>query len=58
MFGFAITLLVIALIAAILGFGGVAGTLASVALWIFGIALVLGLILLVLGWRAGKEVVD
>ena len=58
MIGFAFTLLVIALIAAILGFGGIAGALADVALFIFAVALIGGLILLFLGWKAGKAVVD
>lgn len=58
MIGFAITLLIIAAIAAILGFGGIAGTLADIAIIIFVIALIIGLALLVLGWRAGKAIVD
>jgi uncharacterized membrane protein YtjA (UPF0391 family) len=57
-FGFAITLLIIALIAAILGFGGIAGTLANIAIAIFVIALIIGLALLFLGWRTAKSVVD
>jgi uncharacterized membrane protein YtjA (UPF0391 family) len=57
-FGFAITLLIIALIAAILGFGGIAGTLANIAIAIFVIALVIGLVLLFFGWKAAKSVVD
>ena len=58
MIGFAFTLLIIALIAAILGFGGIAGALADVALFIFAIALIGGLVLLFLGWKAGKAIVD
>lgn len=58
MLGFAFTLLVIALIAAILGFGGIAGALADIAIFIFVLALVGGLILLFLGWKAGKAIVD
>lgn len=57
MIGFAVTLLIIAAIAAILGFGGVAGALANVAIFIFVVALVAGLILLVLGWKAAKSVI-
>jgi uncharacterized membrane protein YtjA (UPF0391 family) len=57
-FGFAITLLIIALIAAILGFGGIAGALANIAITIFVIALIVGLVLLFLGWKATKAVVD
>jgi uncharacterized membrane protein YtjA (UPF0391 family) len=58
MIGFAFTLLVIALIAAILGFGGIAGALADIAIFIFVLALIGGLILLFLGWKAGKAIVD
>lgn len=56
MLGFAFTLLIIALIAAILGFGGIAGALADIAIFIFVLALVGGLILLFLGWKAGKSI--
>lgn len=58
MFGFAITLLIIALIAAILGFGGIAGAIANIAIAIFVIALIIGLVLLFFGWKATKAVVD
>jgi uncharacterized membrane protein YtjA (UPF0391 family) len=58
MLGFAFTLLIIALVAAILGFGGIAGALADIAIFIFVLALVGGLILLFLGWKAGKAIVD
>lgn len=58
MLGFAFTLLVIALVAALLGFGGIAGALADIAIFIFVLALVGGLILLFLGWKAGKAIVD
>ena len=57
MFGWAITLLVIALIAAILGFGGLAGTLVDIAIIIFVIALILGVVMLFLGYRAGRSVI-
>lgn len=56
MFGWAITLAIVALVTAILGFGGIAGFLADLALIIFVIALIGSLILFVLGWRAGKSV--
>ncbi|MBU0670322.1 MAG: DUF1328 domain-containing protein [Alphaproteobacteria bacterium] len=56
MFGWAITLGIIALIAAILGFGGIAGALVDIAIIIFVIALVLSLIFLVLGWKGAKKV--
>ena len=58
MLGFAFTLLIIALIAAILGFGGIAGALADVAIFIFVLALIGGLIMLFLGWKAGRAIVD
>lgn len=58
MLSFAFTLLIIALVAAILGFGGIAGALADIAIFIFLLALVGGLILLFLGWKAGKAIVD
>lgn len=58
MIGLAVTLLIIALIAAILGFGGIAGALADIAIFIFVLALIGGLILLFLGWKAGKAIID
>lgn len=58
MFGWAITLGIIALIAAILGFGGIAGTLADIALIIFVLALIGTAIFFFLGWKAGKSVID
>lgn len=58
MIGFAVTLLIIALVAAILGFGGIAGALADIAIFIFVLTLVGGLILLFLGWKAGKAIID
>jgi uncharacterized membrane protein YtjA (UPF0391 family) len=51
MLGWAITFLVISLIAAILGFGVVAGTAAAVAKVIFVVFIVLFLISLVTGQR-------
>ena len=41
MFGWAITFLIIALIAAVLGFGGIAGTAIEIAKIIFFVALIL-----------------
>ena len=41
MFGWALTFLIIALIAAALGFGGIAGTAVSIAKLIFVVALLL-----------------
>ena len=53
MFSWALTFLVIALIAAILGFGGVAGTAAGIAKFIF----VLAVILLIVSLLTGRRVV-
>jgi uncharacterized membrane protein YtjA (UPF0391 family) len=50
MFGWAITFLIIALMAAVLGFGGVAGTAISAAKIIFVVALIAFLISGVLGY--------
>ena len=58
MYGWAITLGIIALIAAILGFGGIAGTLADIAVIIFVLALIGTAIALFLGWKAGKAILD
>ena len=58
MIGFAITLLIIAAVAAILGFGGIAGALANVAIFIFVVALIAGLVMLFLGMKAAKSIVD
>lgn len=58
MYGWAITLGIIALIAAILGFGGIAGALADFAVIIFVVALIATVIAFILGWRAGKAVLD
>ncbi|MQT14071.1 DUF1328 domain-containing protein [Segnochrobactrum spirostomi] len=55
MMGWAITFLVIALIAAVLGFGGIAGTAIGIAKIIFAVALVLFVISLVYGLVAGRR---
>ena len=47
MIGWAITFLVIALIAAVLGFGGLAGTAVGIAKIIFGVAIVFFVVALV-----------
>ena len=57
MYGWAITFAILALVAAILGFGGVAGTLADIAIIIFAIALALTILFFVLGWKAARRVV-
>ena len=56
MYGWAITFAIIALIAAILGFGGVAEAFANIALVIFVIALILTAVFLYLGWSAAKRI--
>ena len=53
MLGLAVTLLFIALIAGILGFGGIAGTAVGMAKIVFFIALVLLLISLLFGGLRG-----
>jgi len=57
MYGWAFTLAIVALIAAILGFGGLAGGLANIALIIFVLALIGTVIFFVLGWKAAKKIV-
>ncbi len=51
MLSWAITFLVIALIAAVLGFGGIAGASAGIAKILFGVFLILFIVSLVLGRR-------
>ena len=55
MFGWAITFLIIALIAAILGFGGIAGFAMEAAKLIFFVAIVLFLIAAVVGLVRGRR---
>lgn len=50
MFGWAIAFLIIAIIAAVLGFGGVAGTAFAAAKIVFVVALILFIISAVLGY--------
>jgi uncharacterized membrane protein YtjA (UPF0391 family) len=52
----AIIALVIAAVLAILGFGGAAGTFVGIAKLLFGVAIALFLIFLVLGLLAGKGI--
>ena len=54
MIGWAITFLVIALIAAALGFGGIAGTAIGIAKLIFYVAIVLFVISAVIGFMRGR----
>jgi uncharacterized membrane protein YtjA (UPF0391 family) len=53
MLSWVVTLLIIALIAAILGFGGIAGTAIGLAKLIFYIAVILFLVSLVFGYSRG-----
>ena len=54
MFGWVVTFLIVALIAGILGFGGVAGASIEIAKIIFFIAVVLFLISAVIGLTRGR----
>ena len=54
MLGLVVTLLIIALIAAVLGFGGIAGAAVGMAQIVFFVALVLFLISLVFGLSRGS----
>jgi uncharacterized membrane protein YtjA (UPF0391 family) len=53
MFGLVVTLLIIALIASILGFGGIAGAAVGIAKIVFFVALVLFLVSLLFGGLRG-----
>lgn len=55
MFGWALTFLIIALIAAFLGFGGIAGTAIGIAKLIFFVALALFVISLIYGAVTGRR---
>ena len=52
MMGWAVTFAVLALIAAVLGFGGIAGTFADIAVILFFVALALFVLFFILGRRA------
>ncbi len=54
MIGWAITFLVVALVAALLGFGGIAGTAMSAAKIIFFVAVVLFAISAIMGLMRGR----
>jgi uncharacterized membrane protein YtjA (UPF0391 family) len=54
MLGLVVTLLIIALIAAVLGFGGIAGAAVGMAKIVFFVALVLFLVSLVFGLSRGS----
>jgi uncharacterized membrane protein YtjA (UPF0391 family) len=51
MFGWAITFLIVALVAAVLGFSGIAGTAVNIAWILFVVGLILAVVFLVLGRR-------
>lgn len=55
MFGWAITFLIVALIAAVLGFGGIAGAAVEIAKIIFVVALILFAISLIYGLVSGRR---
>lgn len=54
MIGWAVTFLIVALIAAVLGFGGIAGTAIEIAKIIFFVAIVLFLIAAVMSLIRGR----
>lgn len=51
----AVALLIVALVAAVLGFGGLAGTATGLATTLFWIALVIGLVLFVVNMARGRS---
>jgi uncharacterized membrane protein YtjA (UPF0391 family) len=55
MIGWALTFLLVALVAAVLGFGGIAGTAISIAQLIFYVAIVLFAISAVVGLMRGRS---
>jgi uncharacterized membrane protein YtjA (UPF0391 family) len=55
MFGWVVTFLIVALIAGILGFGGIAGASIEIAKIIFFVALVLFLVSAVVGVSRGRN---
>jgi uncharacterized membrane protein YtjA (UPF0391 family) len=55
MLGWAVTFLIIALIAAVLGFGGIAGVAIEIAKIIFFVAIVLFVISIVVGLLRGRS---
>jgi uncharacterized membrane protein YtjA (UPF0391 family) len=55
MFGWALTFLIVALIAAVLGFGGIAGFAVEIAKIIFFVAIILFLISAVVGLVRGRS---
>jgi uncharacterized membrane protein YtjA (UPF0391 family) len=58
MLGWAVTFLIVALIAAVLGFGGIAGVAIEIAKIIFFVALVLFVVTAVFGLIRGRRAAD
>ncbi len=58
MYKWAFTFAIVALIAAILGFGGIAEAFADIALFIFAVAVIATIAFFVLGWKAAKGAAD
>jgi uncharacterized membrane protein YtjA (UPF0391 family) len=58
MIRWAIIFLVIGVVLAVLGFGGIGGAFIGVAKFLFFLAIAIFVILLVLGLVAGKKIVD
>ena len=54
MLGWAVTFLIIALIAAVLGFGGIAAASAGIAKFLFVLFLAMCVIFFVFGWRGRR----
>jgi uncharacterized membrane protein YtjA (UPF0391 family) len=54
MLGWAVTFLIIALIAAVLGFGGIAAASTEIAKILFFLFLVMCVIFFILGWRGRR----
>jgi uncharacterized membrane protein YtjA (UPF0391 family) len=54
MLGWAVTFLIIALIAAVLGFGGIAAASTEIAKVLFFLFLVMCVIFFILGWRGRR----
>lgn len=52
----ALTFLVVALVLAVLGFGGLAGALVDIAVLLFWVALIIAAILFVLGFIGARKV--
>ena len=57
MLRWAIIFLVIAIVAALFGFGGVAGVSMEAARWLFFIFIILFVVSLLFGWRGRRDIV-